>query len=98
MSGARLAGVALGVLALAGAGTYLAGEQTEVVVLRSYDGEGKPHDTKLWAVDHEGVPWVHVETRAAIDRLFREKYGIVDGWYGVLLRRHALPVRLEPVP
>jgi hypothetical protein len=38
------------------------------------------------------------EARAAIDRLFRAKYGLVDGWYGVLLRRGAVPVRLDPAP
>ena len=38
------------------------------------------------------------ETRAIIDRRFRERYGIVDWWYGVLLRRHPIPVRLDPAP
>ena len=32
---------------------------------------------------------------AAVDAAFREKYGVVDWWYGVLLRRHAIPVRLR---
>jgi hypothetical protein len=35
-------------------------------------------------------------TRAAIDDAFRAKYGMVDWWYGVLLRRDAVPVRLRP--
>jgi hypothetical protein len=36
--------------------------------------------------------------RAVIDRRFREKYGWVDWWYGVLLRRHAIAIRLDPAP
>ena len=112
--------------------TYWAGEQTEVVVLRTVDAGGAVHETKMWAVDHEGDPWVRVanperewygrllaqpgvellrngratrytaephdtpEAAAAIDAAFREKYGVVDWWYGVLLRRHAIPVRLRP--
>jgi len=34
-------------------------------------------------------------TRARLDRVFRERYGLVDWWYGVLLRRHAIPIRLD---
>jgi len=120
-------------LVLVAVGTYLAGERVEVAVLRTVDGDGRPHDTKLWIVDRDGVSWVRVanprrqwfqrlsanpraelvrngalqpvdarpddtpEARALIDRLFREKYGAVDWWYGVLLRRDAIPVRLDPV-
>ena len=36
--------------------------------------------------------------RAILDRRFREKYGAVDWWYGVLLRRGAIPLRLDPAP
>jgi hypothetical protein len=124
---------ALALVAIGGA-TYLAGEQTEVAVLRTQDRDGAPHDTKLWVVDYEGVPWVRVanprrlwfkrlsenahaslirggveravvarpndapDVREAIDARFREKYGRTDWWYGVLLRRHPIPVRLDPVP
>ena len=121
-------------LALVAAGvlTWWAGEQTEVVVLRTSDAAGERHETKMWVVDHEGEPWVRVAnpergwyrrllqspgvelvrggtarpfraephdepgTTARIDAAFRTKYGIVDWWYGVLLRRHAVPVRLVP--
>ena len=38
------------------------------------------------------------EGRAILDRRFREKYGAVDWWYGVLLRRGAIPLRLDPAP
>lgn len=36
------------------------------------------------------------EAKAALDAAFRAKYGATDWWYGVLLRRAAVPVRLEP--
>jgi hypothetical protein len=127
----RFALAALGALVLAGAATYWAGERTEVVVIRTRDGDGTRYDTKVWVVDHDGAPWVRVanpkrfwferlsrnphvelirggvaqpviarvqdrpEARAAIDARFREKYGAVDWWYGVL-RRHPIPVRLDP--
>jgi hypothetical protein len=39
-------------------GSWLAGEQIEVVALRTLDGEGHAHDTKLWIVDYQGKPWV----------------------------------------
>lgn len=37
-------------------------------------------------------------TRAAIDAAFRAKYGVVDWWYGVVLRSDPIPVRLDPAP
>jgi hypothetical protein len=37
-------------------------------------------------------------TRAAIDAAFRARYGLVDWWYGVLLRSNPIPVRLDPAP
>jgi hypothetical protein len=127
-----VAAIALLVLAAVAAATYWAGEQTEVVRIRTLDDGGTTHDTKVWAVDHDGVPWVRVanperswfqrlsrnpravlirggverpviarpqdsgETRAIIDQRFREKYGVVDWWYGLLLRRDPVPVRLDP--
>jgi len=128
-------GLALAVAVLAGVAllTYWAGEQTEVVVLRTRDAAGQPHETKMWVVDHQGDPWVRVakpsrrwyrrllddrevelvrggatrpfraepheepEVVARLDAAFRARYGIVDWWYGLLLRRHAIPVRLAPV-
>lgn len=41
-------------------GTYLAGERTEVAVIRTYDDAGAPHDTKLWVADVDGVPYVRI--------------------------------------
>jgi hypothetical protein len=56
--------LAAGALALlVAAGTYLAGEQTEVVVLRTFDPAGAVHETKMWAVDRDGAVWVRVANR-----------------------------------
>lgn len=131
----RLLGVALLAIVLVGAATYVAGEQTEVALLRTVDDAGAVHETKLWVVDHDGAAWVRVarperewfrrlrehpeieivrgdgapqkvratpdpteQTKAALDAAFREKYGIVDWWYGVVLRSNALPIRLDAAP
>jgi hypothetical protein len=51
--------LALGALPLlVAAGTWIAGGQLEVVVLRTYDAAGHGHDTKLWVVDHDGHRWL----------------------------------------
>lgn len=128
----RIVSLVLALLVALGVLTYVAGEMTEVVILRTYDKSGAPHDTKLWVVDYNGTPWVRVgkpqrlwyrrllrrprvellrgphtysvtahahtdlETRQALDQRFREKYGLVDWWYGVLVRRGAVPIQLEP--
>jgi hypothetical protein len=39
-----------------------------------------------------------LQTRRAIDRVFAAKYGLTDSWYGALLRRSPVPIRLDPVP
>ena len=31
---------------------------TEVVILRTYDSEGSPHETRLTVIDRAGTPWV----------------------------------------
>jgi hypothetical protein len=31
---------------------------TEVVILRTYDSEGSPHETRLTVIDRGGTPWV----------------------------------------
>ena len=121
----------LGVL-LVGIATFVAGEQTEVVVLRTRDDAGAVHETKMWCVDHDGAPWVRVAnaergwyqrlvvhpevelvrngettarlahsdpslgTRLEVDQAFAGKYGLVDFWYGAILRRGAIPIRLDP--
>jgi hypothetical protein len=131
----KAVGLVLALLVALGVGTYVAGEQTEVARLRTFDAEGAVHETKLWVVDHDGAAWVRVarperqwfqrlkqhpeieivrgdgapqrvlaspdptaETKAALDAAFRAKYGVVDWWYGLLLRRAPVPVRLDPAP
>ena len=56
-------------------------------------------------VRHDGAPQKvratpdpSTDTKVRIDRAFRQKYGIVDWWYGVLLRSNPIPVRLEAAP
>lgn len=129
----RLVAIVLSALVLLGLGTYLAGERTEVAVLRSYEADGTPEDTKLWVVDHDGKPYVRIgrpgrgwggrlkanpkleltrgagapspraavivadaETVRAVDLEFRQKYGWVDWWFGVVVRRNPDTVRLDP--
>jgi hypothetical protein len=113
-------------------GTYLAGEQTEVVRLLTRDETGQPWMTKMWVVDIGDVTWVRVAnpqrawyrrllanpkvelerggrvqprlaipdetpaTRASVDEAFAAKYGLVDRWYGLLVRHAAVPIRLVP--
>jgi hypothetical protein len=36
------------------------------------------------------------QAHAAIDAAFRARYGLVEWWYGVLLRSNPIPVRLDP--
>ncbi|HSQ01432.1 MAG TPA: hypothetical protein VL049_29780 [Candidatus Dormibacteraeota bacterium] len=36
--------------------------------------------------------------RARVDAAFAAKYGVVDWWYGVLVRKDPIPVRLDPAP
>jgi hypothetical protein len=128
----RIALVVFSTLFTFALGTYLAGEQTEVVVLQTQDDAGKLHDTKMWIVDLDNVPYVRVgrpgrswserleehpevqlirggvprtyraevvedeALRRTINDAFAEKYGWVDWWYGILIRRHPEPVRLNP--
>jgi hypothetical protein len=129
----RALGVLLAILALIAIATYVAGERTEVAVLRTLDAEGTIHETKLWVVDIDNAPWVRVgrSGRAWLERLrerpdvelvrggvarpyravvvtdpaaservdaaFAAKYGFTDWWYGVVLRRDPVPVRLDPI-
>jgi len=132
VSARRLIAIVLSGLFLIGLGTYIAGEQTEVAVLRTFDEGGAAHDTKLWIADVRGTPYVRIARAGrawgerleshpdvelvrggatipcsasvvtddtlqhAIDDAFAAKYGWVDWWYGVVLRRDPLPVALRP--
>ncbi len=46
----------------------VAAESGEVVIVTTIDSEGRPHETRLWIVDHAGVGWL----RAGAD---------MAGWY-----------------
>ncbi len=129
----RLAAILLSALVLLGLGTYLAGERTEVAVLRTYEADGTPKDTKMWVVDYDGKPYVRVgrpgrgwgerlkanpkveltrgggapsarvaamvadpEAIHAVEQAFREKYGWVDWWFGLVVRKNPDTVRLDP--
>lgn len=123
----------LAVLFVVGVATWVAGERTEVAVLRTTDGAGAVRETKLWVIDLDGTAWVRVarperswfrrlrerpevelvrhgvarpyraieiqdpEMRARVDAAFRDKYGLVDWWYGLVLRRDPRPIRLDPL-
>ena len=131
----RIAAILLSGVFLLALGTYLAGERTEVAVLRTYDPDKSPHDTKMWIVDYDGHAYVRVGRRAryesgwgdrvhrnpdvelsrggaaspvhatfiddaatvdAVAAAFREKYGWVDWWYGLVVRKDPVTVRLDP--
>jgi hypothetical protein len=130
----RLAGIVLSAFVLLGLGTYLAGERTEVVALRTYGADGAPQETKMWVVDYQGAPYVRIgrpgrgwgerakanpnvelvragatttrravpvgepETVHAVANAFADKYGWVDWWYGVVVRKDPETLRLEPRP
>jgi hypothetical protein len=132
VSARRLIAIVLSGLFLIALGTYIAGEQTEVAVLRTYDDAGAPYDTKMWIADVGGTPYVRIgragrswgerlkahpdvellrggatlpcsasvvtdeRLQHAIDDAFAVKYGWVDWWYGVVLRRSPVPVALVP--
>lgn len=90
----RAAGIAAVLLLALGAGTWWAGEQTEVAVLRTTDAAGALHHTRLWVVDVDGTPWVRVGRpgRAWFRRLLAQPE--------VELVRNgvAVPCRAVPIP
>ena len=60
-------------------------EQSQVELVR--DGRAQACEARV----HDDP-----ESRAALDDAFRARYGLVDWWYGLLLRRGAIPVELMP--
>ena len=42
------------------------------------------------------IPDSSPEARLAVDEAFAAKYGLVDRWYGLLVRDGAVPIRLVP--
>jgi hypothetical protein len=57
----------------------VAAESGEVVIVTTVDSEGRPHDTRLWIVDYDGVGWL----RAGAD---------MAGWYQRLIETPAVVV------
>ncbi len=51
----------------------VASESGDVVVLHTRDAGGEDQATRLWVVDHDGVPWL------------RSGGGTSSGWYGRLV-------------
>ena len=60
MSFRKLILASFGVWAVIVLGSYVAGEQVEVVQLRTHDETGKEWTTRLWVVDLGDVTWVRV--------------------------------------
>jgi len=56
----RITLIALSGLFLIALGTYIAGEQTEVAVLRTFDASGTAFETKMWVADVDGRPYVRI--------------------------------------
>ena len=55
--GILIGAVALVALVLGGVITWMS-ESGEVVVLRTFDREGEPYETRLWIVEHDGAAWL----------------------------------------
>jgi hypothetical protein len=131
----RILAIVFSGLFLLALGTYLAGERTEVAVLKTWDADKNPYETKMWIVDYDGHAYVRIgrasraaqgwgarvhanpdveltrggaatpvhatfvdddATRAAVDAAFRDKYGWIDWWFGVVIRKSPQTVRLDP--
>jgi hypothetical protein len=91
------AGTGLALFVAFAVSMYVAGEQTEVAVLRTFDAGGAPHDTKLWIVDDGPSAWMRVA------RPTRRWFGRLEAIPNVELTRHgatrsyrATPVRDAP--
>lgn len=61
----RLVVIALAALVALGAGSMVASESGEVVVLRTTDAAGEPHETRLWVVEDGGQAWLRSGSEGA---------------------------------
>ena len=134
MSFRKLILASIAVWAVIVLGTYVAGEQTEVVraparatrpasrmdrprcgssisatspgcasPIRSAPGTGGCSRIRSVELERGGrseprlaIPDESPATRASVDEAFAAKYGLVDRWYGLLVRHDAVPIRLVP--
>jgi len=62
MKAVKWLGILIGVVALValalGGVIMSMSESGEVVVLRTFDREGEPYETRLWIVEHDGAAWL----------------------------------------
>lgn len=62
MKAVRWLGILIGIFALValvlGGIITSMSESGEVVVLRTFDREGEPYETRLWIVEHDGAGWL----------------------------------------
>jgi len=82
------------VVLLLGAIEMVAAESGEVVVLRTVDAAGAPHETRLWIVDDDGRAWLRAGSeQARWYQLLRERPEVE-----VVRGDQVLVVRARPEP
>ena len=96
-------GLVLALLVAFAVSMYVAGEQTEVAVLRTFDAAGTPHDTRLWVVDDGPSAWVRVarpERRwlarlEAVPRVELTRHGATRSYRATPVRDAATRARVD---
>jgi hypothetical protein len=94
----RWIGILIGALVLLaillGATTMLLSESGEVVVLRTLDAAGEPHETRLWVVEYYGAEWLRAgEAESGWFRRLSANPGVVLVRNGRERSFRAVPVR-----
>ena len=79
-------------MAIAGAKVAVAGRSIEKA--EEFAGELRAAGHTAFGIEMDAHSVASI--RAAVDAAFRAKYGVTDWWYGVLLRRDPIPIRLTP--
>ncbi len=88
----RIVVVLLAALVAIAAGSMLASESGEVVVLRTTDAAGVPHETRLWVVDEAGHPWLRAGNEGSgWFAQLRERPDVTVIRKGQTLRARAVP-------
>jgi hypothetical protein len=93
MTGLRLVlGTVLGAALLFAGVTLVALEGREVVVLRTFDAQGQPRETRTWIADEDGSPWIEAANaeRPFLQHL-RANPEVELRRSGTLRRCHAVP-------